>query len=234
MTRPQRKTAVLLGASEGGLSAARLQAQFERAGLAQVTWQDVHSPLRVGVDGGVASWRSLQCVPELAIGDWDSLNNPEQALVGVPHQVTLSTQKDQSDLHAALEATLLFGVQQWLCFGVTGGRPDHHLATLQDLSLWSEQREAGSVRAWDDLAQYVFLSGGSSLWSLGVAKDQVFSVFSMAEESRISLRGASYSHENLRLQPGSRGLSNRVESDQGASIQVSQGRVVVVIPSKLA
>ena len=234
MTRVSRKSAVLLGASEGGVRTTQLSAQFEAAGLSSVQWMDAQSPLRVGVDGGVASWRSLALVPELAVGDWDSLASPEKALAGVPHQVTLSTEKDQSDLRAALDETLSFGVEDWLCFGVTGGRPDHHLATLQELSLWSERKGAGRVRAWDELAQYVFLSEGSSPWNLGLPPGRVFSVFSMSEDVRVSLSGASYPLENFRLLPGSRGLSNRVENDLGASIQVQQGRVVVVIPSKLA
>jgi thiamine pyrophosphokinase len=234
MTRNPRKSAVLLGASEGGVRTTQLSAQFEAAGLSSVQWMDAQSPLRVGVDGGVASWRSLKLVPELAVGDWDSLDDPEQALQDVPHRVNLSVKKDQSDLRAALEETLRFGVEDWLCFGVTGGRPDHHLATLQELSLWSERKGAGRVRAWDELAQYVFLSEGSGHFDLRQPKGQVFSVFPMGEEGQISLSGASYSLENFRLLPGSRGLSNRVENDLGTSIQVQQGRVVVVIPSKLA
>ena len=234
MIRALRKSAVLLGASEGGVSATQLSAQFEAAGLSSVQWLDAQSPLRVGVDGGVASWRSLELVPELAVGDWDSLASPDQALAGVPHRVNLPTEKDQSDLRAALEETLSFGVEDWLCFGVTGGRPDHHLATVQELSLWSGRKGAGRVRAWDELAQYVFLSEGSVPGNLGIPQGQIFSVFPMSEDVRISLSGASYSLENFRLPPGSRGLSNRVENPFGASIHVQQGRVVVVIPSKLA
>ena len=234
MIRAPRKSAVLLGASEGGVNAALLSAQFEAAGLSSVQWQDAQSPLRVGVDGGVASWCTLQLVPELAVGDWDSLASPEKALQGVPHRVNLPTEKDQSDLRAALEETLSFGVEDWLCFGVTGGRPDHHLATLQELSLWSERKGARRVRAWDELAQYVFLSESAAPSTLELAQGRVFSVFSMSEDVRVSLSGASYPLENFRLLPGSRGLSNRVENDLGASIQVQQGRVVVVIPSKLA
>ncbi len=229
-----RKSAVLLGASEGGLAAARVLSLWDEAGLAAVQWKEAQAPLRVGIDGGVASWRSLQLVPELAVGDWDSLENNEQALQGVPDRVNLSVEKDQSDLRAALQETLRFGVEDWLCFGVTGGRPDHHLATLQELSLWSEGKGAGRVRAWDELAQYVFLSEGAAPWAFAAPQGRVFSVFPMAEDVRVSLSGARYSLENFKLPPGSRGLSNRVESDFGASIQVEQGRVVVVIPSKLA
>src|SRR5690606_32541562 len=92
--------------------------------------------LLVGIDGGVQALLSFGLKPDLAIGDWDSFSKSrfkDPVLLTVP-RVDLPTQKDRSDLFYALAAVTAQKIDEVVCLGVTGGRPDHHLAALSDLA----------------------------------------------------------------------------------------------------
>src|SRR5262249_27228335 len=85
--------------------------------------------LVIAVDGGVSACRALGVRADFAMGDWDSLprSKKARALRALPH-VTFSRDKDRSDLFFAAQAALAIGAGEVVAVGVTGGRPDHHLA----------------------------------------------------------------------------------------------------------
>src|SRR5262249_29262497 len=84
--------------------------------------------LRIGVDGGTDVWLKAGLSPHLAVGDWDSLRS-RNVLNTIP-RLTYSPEKDESDLFLAARAAIDLGARSIVCAGVTGGRLDHHLASL--------------------------------------------------------------------------------------------------------
>jgi thiamine pyrophosphokinase len=187
--------------------------------------------LRVAVDGGLKIFKKVGWKPHFAVGDWDSLGSEKvsHALRGVFH-LTLPRNKDRSDLYYACRAALSAGANDLVCLGVTGGRPDHQLATLFDLSEISGRCDSRvTVVAVDNSTRYYFLSEKNPEWSAELSPGQLVSVFAMGGEARgVTLQGFKYPLRNAVLQPSSHGLSNRAAQTQCA-VRVKKGRLVVMV-----
>lgn len=237
--------AVLLGPSLQG-SDARLDELFRSVRLES-------SDIRIGVDAGTAEWLKRGIKPDFAVGDWDSLKasvkNSKAMLSSIPH-VTLSKDKDRSDLFYSVVAAMEAGATEILCLGVTGGRPDHHMAACLDLALFSTGKHGNlnSVSAWGVEAEYCFLSERIPVWrtsQMGAKREKgtVVSLFALgaggagvSTPCQVTLTGFKYpirkagrSH-TIELMPSSRGLSNAL-AKKTSEVHLRNGQLLVIIPS---
>ena len=92
-------------------------------------------------DGGYANAKAAGLEPDFLIGDWDSGEKPA---LDVPC-VTLSVEKDMTDLQAAMDEALSMGVMELLLCGCTGGRLDHTVSNLLLLEWLAERGGQGMV-----------------------------------------------------------------------------------------
>jgi thiamine pyrophosphokinase len=179
--------------------------------------------LVIGVDAGVARCLASRVRPDLAVGDWDGYRGK---LEGIP-AVTLPRKKDRSDLHYAFRAAQVFGATEVVCVGLTGGKPDHHLAGLHEMALAAKRFTR--VMAMDADAQYHFLSGSNqAAWKAKLALGQRVSILPIGGPAHgVTVSGFEYPLRNARLEPGSRGLSNGVVRKK-VSVQLKRGNLVVI------
>lgn len=195
--------------------------------------------LFVGVDGGVEMWLKLGLKPHLAVGDWDSYQGAKarKVLAGL-HHLDLPVDKDRSDLYYAACAVIKAEATQLICLGVTGGRPDHHLAALMDLTALAAGEaapEAGQltqVSAYGPEAEYQFLSAEIPRWKDSFAQPTTISIFAMRGAAQgVSLKGFKYPLKNAQIEPSSRGLSNRSWA-MSCEASVKTGSLLVLIPDE--
>jgi thiamine pyrophosphokinase len=191
--------------------------------------------LFIGVDGGVRAWLNAGFKPHMAIGDWDSFTGPQarQMLTQI-HHVTLPMEKDRSDLFFAACSAISAGATHLICLGVTGGRPDHHLAALYDLARLAsgEAGPAQQLMALGPEGEYHFLSEHSPHWRDRFASPRTISVFAMLGPAYgVTLKGFKYPMSDGELDPSSHGLSNRSWAP-ATEVQVKEGVLLVVIPTE--
>ena len=191
--------------------------------------------VRVAVDGGANHVLACGLVPDVVIGDMDSIQTStldELRANSVPI-VCANPNKDVSDLDLALEWRRCRGVTAVSILGALGGRTDHFLAVCGSLErnadmyprLESENEEVvivkGSVHLTDDTAKPARLSIDRP--------NATFSVFGLNQDIIVSIAGAKWCLDAVRLPPlSSHGLSNQV-ADTCADIALWQGTAVVVI-----
>ena len=95
--------------------------------------------LVIAVDGGYDTCRKYAIVPDLIVGDFDSAQESDMpqiaeiAKIAPDHVVVLPTEKDDTDMLAAIRIGLLEGCQEFRIYGGMGGRLEHTLANLQCL-----------------------------------------------------------------------------------------------------
>ena len=92
--------------------------------------------LVLAADSGYRVAVALGVVPDLLLGDFDSLGEP-QALPPSVKVLRVPAQKDVTDTQLAVRVALEKGADQILIVGGFGGRPDHllsNLAILEDLA----------------------------------------------------------------------------------------------------
>ena len=189
----------------------------------------------VGVDGGVDALRKSKRPMSLAVGDWDSISGGLRPGLTIP-QIDLPRMKDRSDLYFALKAAVAIfkgGPGEILGVGLTGERPDHHFANLQEFAQVS-QRARGklALSLVGSDGEYIFLCGGA-LWRRKMKKGKIFSLFTLRGIARgLTVKNAKYPLRGATLYPGqgSLGLSNEAT---GGVVQVrsQMGTILVIIPA---
>lgn len=185
--------------------------------------QAASHPRVVSVDGGLRHCDALGLVPELQIGDLDSV----QRHSSVP-TLAFPRDKDASDLELALEWLAAQTIERVSLFGLTGGRSDHMLFN------WL----LPARRAWPFRLQCI----DDSVCATVVRHDQPYreileagqtvSLLPLGSGCRgVSTHGLVFPLDDDDLPVGStRGLSNRVapSAADGAGVSITQGVLLVL------
>ncbi|MGE4483923.1 MAG: thiamine diphosphokinase [Oscillospiraceae bacterium] len=83
----------------------------------------------IAADGGLSPLRSLGVMPDLVVGDFDSLGHvPDH-----PNIIKHPVEKDDTDMMLAVKTGLQLGFSRFVIYGGLGGRLDHTLANIQTL-----------------------------------------------------------------------------------------------------
>lgn len=93
----------------------------------------------IAADGGYRHVLRFQLVPDLIIGDMDSIDT-------IPDDIEicrLPSEKDDTDTLAAIKTGLKRGYKRFYIYGGIGGRLDHTLANLQSLVYLSKHHARG-------------------------------------------------------------------------------------------
>lgn len=82
----------------------------------------------IAADGGLLHCQRYNIIPDLVVGDFDSLAEPP---TGNQETIVLPQEKDDTDMVAALREGWQRGFRIFHLYGGTGGRLDHTLANIQ-------------------------------------------------------------------------------------------------------
>ncbi len=206
----ERKICVIIGSAPIGRN------PFEKTGL--------KSRFVVCADGGYDSAVEFGVVPDLLVGDFDSVKSvlPE----GI-ETIRLKTEKDDTDTLAAVRECLRRGYREFELFGVLGGkRFDHSFANLCVLQYLAAQ---GCKAVIFDGANRAFLLRGGRLTLSGM-KGATLSVFPFGcALCEVSYSGLQYPLKHATLHSEvPLGVSNRVVKDT-AQITVHSGSAIIFV-----
>ena len=176
----------------------------------------------IAADGGYGICVEEQIIPDLLIGDFDSMEAPES----FEHILRLPVEKDDTDTMATVKYGLSQGYTEFHIYGGTGGkRLDHTLANLQTLLYLRRQ----GARGW--------LYDNDFLWtvieneSLTISKTVewgLLSVFCLGDCAKgVCESGVQYPLDHAELTAAfPLGVSNHI-MEECATISVDHGTLVV-------
>jgi thiamine pyrophosphokinase len=189
--------------------------------------------LVIGADGGAAQAAARGVLPELVVGDMDSLPEEEQETLAsrgcrfVPHPRA----KDETDLELALTYAVEQGAREIVILGALGGRVDHTLANVLLLAL---PALAGvPVRIVDGNQELLLARSGDAVKLEGQPGELVSLLPLGGDVHGVTTTGLAWALEDDTLRFGySRGVSNEMTA-ASAQIKVEQGYLLVVHGSEL-
>jgi thiamine pyrophosphokinase len=193
---------------------------------------DARSGLVVAADGGATKALTLGLIPDLVVGDADSLGPDGLAAVraaGIPVELA-AVAKDESDLELAVAAALARGATRLTILGGLGGdRFDHALANA---FLLAHPTLVGLAAVLLDATTRVRLLDASAAPAevrLAGAPGDLVSLFSLgADATGVTTDGLAYPLRNEPLASGpARGLSN-VRTGFEAHVALRAGRLLIV------
>jgi len=168
-------------------------------------------------DSGLDLLRSWKVLPDLIVGDMDSLSDPS-LLAGYPEDRIhrLPRAKDESDTEAALRLCAGRGAGRFIIVGGGGGRLDHLLALR---ALFERSLRPSEWHLAED-SVYLVEAGSSRTFATGAGA--LVSVFPLAGGSgSMRSRGLRWPLEGLAWDSGGLGLSNEAVD---AEVEIGAGR----------
>jgi len=194
-------------------------------------WRD-RIDLVVAADGGALGARTLGLVPDLVVGDGDSLGEAGLALLradGIRIELA-PADKDESDTELAIRACLARDADAIAIVGGFGGRLDHTLANIWLLALRDVAECAISLL--DESTRVTLVRADRSGPPVrrplpGRARD-IVSLIPLGAVEGVTTVGLRYPLRDEPLPAGpSRGLSNVRERDD-AAVTIRHGLLLVV------
>ena len=185
----------------------------------------------IAADGGALKAEAAGVVPDMVIGDGDSLLPSVAGRLGRDGtEVRLfPAEKDQSDTELCLREAVARGAVTIDLYGALGGRrPEHSLANVALLALPElVDREVSLVHGSSTIRLVGFADGPSRI-ELGGRRGDFVSLQPVdARVEGITTEGLRYPLRGEPLHHGpSRGLSNELVSDR-ATLTVERGRLLV-------
>ncbi len=182
---------------------------------------------RVAADGGARHMEALGLLPDVIVGDLDSIDElllarfQEEGAAVERHPVA----KDATDLELAIARAVNDGATEILLVGALGGRLDQTLANLLILAQqnWNVPL---AVAEGDQLARV--LRGPQQLTLTGPTGGYVSAVALSEEVTGVTYLGLEYPLTNATLRLGStRGVSNTL-ANSPAQISIDEGILLVI------
>jgi thiamine pyrophosphokinase len=180
----------------------------------------------VCADSGYSYAKKAGLVPDLIIGDFDSL---KEQLPTDTEIVRLNTHKDDTDTAHCVMECIRRGYKDFLLLGSIGGRTDHTFANISTLAFLAEYHYKGAAR--NNGEEIRILNEGT--YDMSGNKGLTFSLFPYGcEDVNVTYKGAEYPLDNYTLTYNvSRGISN-VFADDNAEITINNGRAILLIYHK--
>ena len=178
--------------------------------------------LVIAADAGYLNCKKGGIVPDLLLGDFDSMEVPD----GAEHLVRLPVEKDDTDTLAAIRVALERGCDTVYIYGGTGGkRLDHTLANLQTLLFLRRKGARGYL--YDDDFVWTAIEN-ESLTAEKTVEWGLFSAFCLGDRAEgVDEVGFQYPLSGALLTPEFPvGVSNHIMAPQ-ATITVRKGALAV-------
>lgn len=186
------------------------------------------SDLVIAADSGLAAALAAGVLPDLAVGDFDSL--PDRGLLkSLPEGAVLEfpADKDDTDTELAIRIAVERGADWIAVAGGGGGRLDHLLGVF---SLFA--RENGlAPREWHTGSESAYAIAPGEVACFSVMPGDIVSVFPAGLEraSGMDSEGLKWPLKGLVWEKGSFGISN-VASGSRLSVSAGMSGLVVILP----
>ncbi len=179
-------------------------------------------------DGGARHARTMGLVPDVVVGDLDSIDpalRAELEAAGVRFEVH-PARKDETDLELALRLAVASGAAEIDVLAVLGGRLDQALANL--LLLARPEWALAKVRVIEGNEVVWPVRGGQTATVNGTAGDTLSLVPLTPTVTGVDLEGVEWPLHDATLYFGSTWTISNALSAPTARLQVGEGLVLVV------
>lgn len=186
----------------------------------------------IAADGGYSYCKLLGIIPDLILGDFDSIGEEEAAEIAEilkedeDRVIVLPVEKDETDMLAAIHAGLEQGCQEFLIYGGQGGRLEHTIANIQCLNYL---KDCGAVGYLMD-GTGMILAAKNETVNFKPQTEGYLSLFSMGDKAEgVTIRNMKYLLNAATItNTFPIGISNEFIGE-AASVTVENGTLVIIL-----
>lgn len=188
-------------------------------------WKYEKADYLIAADGGFEYLRKLKIIPDMLIGDMDSI---KQEYVGSEMEIKkLPREKDDTDMLAAMKEGLAAGCKEFYIYGALGGeRIDHSIANIQCLLYLHKHGAKGVLYGINDRIELLC----NDKVCYPATMEGILSVFAFGGDAKgVSEHGLKYSIQDAEMKMEFPiGISNEFIG-QESMIEVKDGMLLLCI-----
>jgi len=173
-------------------------------------------------DGGANSALKMNLVPDVIIGDLDSVSSEAlKEFKSVSKIIQLKRQND-TDVEKCLKYVISNKYVEALLVGATGNRLDHTFCNLGIVLKFISQIKISLI------AENSFLKAYSGKVELKTSPDETISIYGISSKTKISSIGLKYELKNTSLPFGERESTSNIAKKKLVKLKISNGVVFVI------
>lgn len=175
----------------------------------------------IAADGGVKVLERLNIVPDVILGDFDSLGYIPKG----DNVLRYKVEKDATDMMIAVEKAVKKGYNNIEIFGGTGGRIEHTIANFQTM-LWASKHKC-KIKMIDAQYEYYVITDRDIILEKKDKGD--LSIFALDGNAvGVTIQGAKYVADNLRLSPDNPTAVSNSFTGSNVVISVKKGSLLII------
>lgn len=175
--------------------------------------------LVITADRGFDHAKNAGIYPNIAIGDFDSTNKPD-----FENTIALNPIKDVTDTVAAINLAIEKGYKDICVYGGLGGRESHTISNIKSMYFYKKKGIDIKLKA---KGKEIFLIDRDFSYKYK-GKDFYVSIFSLAEKSRLDIKGLFYELDDYQMaNDDALGVSNETKGCD-FRINVKEGALLVI------
>jgi len=178
--------------------------------------------LFICADGGANTAVNFDVVPDLIIGDFDSVQNETLRIFKKTKLQKLKGQ-NSTDLEKALTSAIQRKCNEIVVLGATGGRLDHAMGNLSALVKFSHK---AAIKFIDDTGEFIY-AGRKIILTAAIGTS--ISLLPLSRCSGIVTSGLKWDLKNEALQLGVRESTSNVAVESQVKIKVGNGDIIIYI-----
>lgn len=180
--------------------------------------------LVIAADSGLNNIRKLNIIPQLIIGDFDSLGYKPEGDCVITHPV----EKDDTDTLLAVKYAFEKGYKHFRIFGCIGGRLDHTFANIQTATYIAEN--GGTAVFYGESENFTVIKNNHIRFEKNNSGN--ISVFALKDSKNIDIEGLFFEMKNGDLSPSfPLGVSNKFINTE-AIISTKNGTLLIIWENK--
>ena len=174
-------------------------------------------------DGGVLIAEKCGIVPDVVLGDLDSVETIDKKYNFIKHP----KEKDDTDTLLCIKYGMEKGFKDFLIIGGIGGRLDHTVANLQTLAFSQDNGIKASILSKDAVCTMISDGGRCEIPKM---KGFYISVFAYSDSCKgVSINGTKYELSDKELKNTfPLGVSNEFKEEK-AVISVDKGKLLIIV-----
>jgi thiamine pyrophosphokinase len=173
-------------------------------------------------DGGANSALKLNLIPEIIIGDMDSISNDAKRRFGKTSKIISIKRQNDTDVEKCLKYAIKNGFTEVLLTGVTGNRLDHTICNLGIILKYYPQIDISLIAEDSYLKPY---KGNVKLKSF---KGETISLYGFDNKTKIQSKGLKYPLNNVSLPFGEKESTSNVSTTRNAELKIRNGFIFIV------
>lgn len=173
-------------------------------------------------DGGANSAKRLNLIPDIIIGDYDSINESTLNYYKKKSKIIKQKRQNDTDVEKCLKFAIRNKFDEAILLGVTGDRLDH---TFCNLGIVIKYYNLIAVKI---IAESSYLSAYTGYNELDTIRDETISIYGISPNTKIISEGLRYPLRNISLPFGEKESTSNIALSNKVKLKVKGGKIFVI------